>query len=458
MMKNWYPRLLRSTIYPFSQRVLKRNFSRMMAEAEQNQFKSRDEIQAIQFRKLSNLIGHAYNTVPYYREVFTSKGIHPADIRSWDDYHQLPILKRERYQETPEKFLSSRPRSATQMIRSSGSTGRPAIFYLSQMLSAAANVSRIRALQWWGIHLGDREVRIWADMPRLLPGFWNPKRRRWKRFFRDRVLNRRTYSANEMSDFIMEKTWRSIQRFAPKYIFGYASFMYQLARFIDKSGYDGRALGLKIAVISAEMLYDPQIEFIQDILGCPVVNEYGATEVGVIAYSHPCGENHIMDDFIIFEIAKSDPTDEFGKVVITPLENWGCPLIRYDLEDLVVPWKSENTCSLGLGLGRFKSLYGRQYDLIVLPGGKIVHGHLFSNLIFFAKCVRQFQVIQKEPDLIEISLETVNNELPEEDENFLRDKIRKNLGPVRVEIKLVAEIPREDSGKYRFVQSRVSAG
>jgi phenylacetate-CoA ligase len=430
----------------------------MMAEAEQNQLKSRDEIQTIQFRKLTNLIGHAYETVPFYREEFTSLGIHPADIRSWDDYHQLPIINRENYQESPGKFLSSAPRTASEVTRSSGSTGTPVTFHLSQMLNAAANVSRIRALKWWGIHLGDREVRIWADMPMLAPGFWYPKRRRWKRFFRDRVLNRRTYSANQMSDFHMERTWRSIQRFAPKYIFGYASNIYQLASFIDKRGYDGRALGFKIAVISAEMLYDPQVEFIQDVLGCPVVNEYGATEAGVIAYSHPCGENHIMEDFIIFEIVKSDPADEFGKVVITPLENWSCPFIRYDLQDLVVPSKSKNPCPLGLGLGRFKSLYGRQYDLIRLPGGKIVHGHLFSNLIIFAKSVRQFQVIQKEPDLIEISLETVNNELPEEDENFLRDKIRKNLGPVRVEIKLVPEIPREASGKFRSVQSRVSAG
>ena len=276
----------------------------MMAEAEQNQFKSRDEIRAIQFRKLTNLIGHAYMTVPYYREEFTSRGIHPADIRSWDEFHQLPILKRKRYQETPEKFLSSRPRTATQITRSSGSTGTPVTFYLSQTLNAAANVSRIRALQWWGIHLGDREVRIWADMPMLAPGFWNPKRRRWKRFFRDRVLNRRTFSANEMSDIHLEKTWRSIQRFAPKYIFGYASNIYQLARFINERGNDGRVLGLKVVVISAEMLYDPQVEFIQDVLGCPVVNEYGATETGVIAYSHPCGENHIMEDYIIIEIVK----------------------------------------------------------------------------------------------------------------------------------------------------------
>jgi len=430
----------------------------MMVEAEQNQFKSRDEIRAIQFHKLTNLIEHAYNTVPYYREEFTSWGIHPSDIHAWDDFRRLPILKRKRYQETPGKFLSSRPRNASELMHSSGSCGRPAIFYLSQTLNAAANVSRIRALKWWGINLGDREVRIWADMPRLIPGFWNPKRRRWKRFYRDRVLNRRTFSVNEMSNVHMEKTWKSIQRFTPKYVFGGASYLYQFARFIDEMGYDGRALGLIVVVISCEMLYEPQVEFIQDVLGCPVVNEYGATEAGVIAYSHPCGENHTMDDFIIFEIVKSDPTDEFGKVVITPLENWSCPLIRYDLQDLVVPSKSENPCSLGLGLGRYKSLYGRQYDLIRLPNGEIVHGLVFSNLIFFLKSVRQFKVIQKEPDLIEISLETVNNELPKEDENFLRDKIRKNLGPVRVEIKLVPEIPREDSGKHRFVQSQVSAG
>jgi len=203
----------------------------MKSEAEQNQFKSRDEIQAIQFRKLTNLIGHAYKTVPYYREEFTSRGIHPADIRSWDDYHQLPILKRERYQETPEKFMSSRPRTATEIVRSSGSTGTPVTFHLSQTLKAAANVSRIRALKWWGINLGDREVRIWGDMAMLAPVFWNPKKRRLKRFFRERVLIRRTYSANEMSYFHMGKIWRSIQRFATKYIFGYASNIYQLARF-----------------------------------------------------------------------------------------------------------------------------------------------------------------------------------------------------------------------------------
>ena len=151
MMRNWYPRLLRSTIYPFGQRILKRDFLRMMAEAEQNQFKSRDEIQAIQFRKLTNLIEHAYKTVPFYREDFTSKGIHPADIRSWDDYHQLPILKRERYQEIPEKFLSSKPRTATQITRSSGSTGTPVTFYLSQTLNAAhtqvAPISRLFSMR-----------------------------------------------------------------------------------------------------------------------------------------------------------------------------------------------------------------------------------------------------------------------------------------------------------------------
>jgi len=203
------------------------------------------------------------------------------------------------------------------------------------------------------------------------------------------------------------------------------------------------------------MLYDPQIRVIEDVFGCPVVNEYGSTEVGVIAYSFPCGELHTMDDFIIVEIVKSDPQNEFGEVVITQLDNWGSPLNRYNLQDLAVPTGDTKTCPAGLGFGKIERVIGRHHDLIRLSSGRIVHGQFFSNLMAFMPSVRQFQVVQKEYDLFEITVETNSDQVPNDEERYLRTRIRQYLGPVEIKLRTVPNISMESSGKFRSVRSEV---
>jgi phenylacetate-CoA ligase len=168
-----------------------------------------------------------------------------------------------------------------------------------------------------------------------------------------------------------------------------------------------------------------------------------------------------MDDFIIVEIIKSDPQDEFGEVVITQLENWGSPLIRYNLQDLAVPAGDTKTCPAGLGFGKIKRVMGRRHDLIRLSSGRIVHGQFFSNLMAFMPSVRQFQVVQKEYDLFEITVETYsgkvpNDEIPIDEEKYLRTRIRQYLGPVEIKLRTVPNISGESSGKFRSVRSEVN--
>ncbi len=73
-MGNYYPHILRTWIYPIAQRIQKRDYVTMMAETSKNQFLSCDELQYIQFRKLTALLVHAYKTVPYYRDMFDVTG------------------------------------------------------------------------------------------------------------------------------------------------------------------------------------------------------------------------------------------------------------------------------------------------------------------------------------------------------------------------------------------------
>jgi phenylacetate-CoA ligase len=164
---------------------------------------------------------------------------------------------------------------------------------------------------------------------------------------------------------------------------------------------------------------------------------------------------HTMDDFMIVEVVKSDPASEFGQVVITQLENWGSPLIRYNLEDLAIPDGEAGACPLGLGFGRIRQVVGKELDLIQFPDGRFVHGQFLVNLMLHVNSVRRFQILQKAPDQLEIALIPVGDRIPPEDEAYLKDAIREYMGPIHIKLKVVTEIPDEPSGKFRAVKSDI---
>ena len=96
-MNDIYTPILRDWIYPLAQRVQNRNYSKLMTEAIKNQFLSQDELQNIQFNKLTALLHHAYNSVPHYRDTFDSVGLKPEDIRSWDDFPRFRFCRRNKF-------------------------------------------------------------------------------------------------------------------------------------------------------------------------------------------------------------------------------------------------------------------------------------------------------------------------------------------------------------------------
>jgi len=214
-------------------------------------------------------------------------------------------------------------------------------------------------------------------------------------------------------------------------------------------------LGLELLVTFGEVLYDWQRDEFAKVFGCPTADEYGAAEVGVIAYGHPCGDMHIMDDYMVVEIVKSDPQDQLGEVVVTNLENWGSPLVRYNLQDLAYPLEESYSCPLSLGLSRLESVVGRHNDSIRLSDGRIIHSSFFTELIPVLEYVHNFQVNQNLPDRFEVLIVTDTKEEALDAERFIQTRIHKLLGPVDVCVKHVPDIPTEASGKFRFVRSEV---
>ena len=400
---------------------------------------------------------HTNNTVPFYKNSFKQTGVSPEDIRTWDDYQRVPILTKNQIRDDPDQFLSTLPRTKVSKLSTSGSTGLPLTFHLSQTSIAADLVCRYRALKWWGVKLGDRHIELWGTdyADNVYPDLKAAVEARFIKPVEDQVMNRRSLIIKILTPDNLEHNWRVMQSYQPKYLFGFVSAMYVLAQFIRERGYDGRSLGLKLLVSFGEILYDWQQDEFSKVFGCPTADEYGATDVGLIAYGYPCGEMHIMDDYMIVEIIKSDPQDEFGEVVVTNLENWGSPLIRYNLQDLAYPLEESFICPLSLGFSRFESVVGRHNDTIRLPDGRIIHSTFFTWFMKELEYVHNFQVIQKLPDSFEVLIVTDAEEEAVEAERFIQARMHKRYGTVDVCVKRVPVILTEASGKLRFIRSEV---
>ena len=186
-----------------------------------------------------------------------------------------------------------------------------------------------------------------------------------------------------------------------------------------------------------------------------MADEYGSVEAGVIAYSHPCGDMHTMDDGVIVEVIKSNPEDEYGQVVVTNLDNWGYPIIRFNLNDLAKTIRNGHDCSLGIGLGILEGLVGRSQDVLRLASGRIVYNHYFHNLVKYVRGVKQYQVIQKKPDHFEFKILPEGDTFNHEQEIYIQDVVREHLEGSTINIKIVDNIPKDPSGKLRFVISEV---
>ncbi len=453
--KDHYAPILRNWIYPLAQRLQGRDFHPAMNAALGVQFLSSDELRELQFRKVSALIRHAYQTVPYYQQAFRKFGLQPGDIKTWEDFKNIPILTKELLRENEDTLISSKPDSALYPVTTSGSTGMPLKIMISQRAALRANVNRIRALKWWGIELGDREIR--------LSNIGLSFERGWKKFYseyirtpmRNMLMNRKHLSTYTMTPKMMREHWEALHKFSPRYIFGFPSAYALFANYLHEKGYDGREANLKLVLTNGEILHEWQEQLITTTFGCPVADEYGSVEVGVIAHSHPCGAMHTMDDGVIVEVIKSNPEDEYGQVVVTNLDNWGYPIIRFNLNDLAKTILNGHDCSLGIGLGTLDGLVGRDQDVLRLASGRIVYCHYFNSLIKHVRGVRQYQVIQKKPDLFEFMIIPEGESFDHEQENYLQDVIREHLEGSTISIKIVDNIPKDPSGKLRYVISEV---
>jgi phenylacetate-CoA ligase len=400
---------------------------------------SSEKLQEYQFNKLKKLLVHADEHVPYYHESFTKVGFEPSHFNSFEDFQKIPVLTKAEIRNNQQEFISKDEKRRLTRYSTSGSTGEPLIFYVSAERIAANKAAYLLLDTWWKISIGDRETVLWASQGDA--HFYNILKR-----VRDNLLHTRLLPAFSMNSETMLKYIKFIQNYKPRKIFGYAYSVYILARFAKSRNLELNHTGVSVLYTTAELLHDYQRQVIEDVFSAPVANLYGGRESGLVAFECNHKTMH-LNPFIYTELID-------GKIIITNLDSYGFPFIRYDTGDRGT--LSEKTkCPCGVNFPAISQILGRDTDYIVNLHGKFIHPLALEYIFRDIEGIDYFKIIQKNESLFVVKMVTTdkfNTGL----ELGIKDRMLQAIeAPADITFEYIKDGDIGSEGKYKFVVSEI---
>ena len=445
-----WTRLVAGVVFPLHERLKGHATVARRRELEATQWWSAQRLEAERISRLRHFLADVQRHVPYYRNTFEAAGFDAHDVRSHSDLRKLPLLTKALIRANVEA-LKADDATSLKRYNTGGSSGEPLIFYIGRERVSHDVAAKWRATRWWGMDVGDPEIVLWGSPIEL--GAQDRMRS-----VRDWLLRTRLLPAFEMSEAKLDRFVAAIQAMRPRMLFGYPSALAKLARHAEQSGQKLDDLGIKVAFVTSELLYDEQRAAIARIFGCRVANGYGGRDAGFIAHECPAGAMHISAEDIIVEVigpsGEALPAGVTGEIVVTHLATRDFPFIRYRTGDVAA--LSRFACECGRGLPVLEQLQGRSTDFIVAEDGTIMHGLALVYVLRDLPEIRAFRIVQESRQRVRVELVPAPS-FSAATEARIREGFRARLGAgVDIAIECCDEIVPERSGKFRYVISHVA--
>jgi len=410
------------------------------------------EIESYQFKKFKALIEHAYKNVPYYQDLFKKINLSTSDINSFKDIDKIPILTKDIARKENKNLVAKNiSKKNIRIGKTGGTTGIPLIIRNDIQTRSFVWGAFYRWYYWMEIELGDPVLVLWGAPQVLSESFTSKLKSEFIYYFQNIYkINSFDLNSKNFPHYI-----KKIKKFKPKLIRGYLSTILQLAKYIEQNRITG--IGPVAISTTSETILPPHRQYIERIFNAPLYDQYGCGECESIAFecSHHNGL-HINNEHVYLEILNTTGQpikDKSGKIIITDLDNYIMPFIRYENGDLTS--LGNEKCSCGINQPLLKNICGRIKDTIILKNGSRVHGVFFTNIFYEMDLpdtilINRFQVYQATPGEIELRLESdrrLNNKYISDLVNALYHFFSK------VEIKVMDKLQNDKSGKFRYILS-----
>lgn len=410
---------------------------------------SPDQIRNYQLRMLKRQLHVAVSAVPFYSERLSSTEIDRAD----DPYSLLrrfPVIGKDDVRADLARLLNTTASRRHWLHgHTSGTTGSPLSLWYDRAVCFATNAAdrlqkRIAGVaddEWIGMLLGRQVV---------------PSRIRAAPFWHANFIQRQVwFSSLHMRPETMDDYVHEIRRRGLRVLEGYPSTLFVLASHLLRSG---KTLPMKAVFSSSESLHETQREAIEQAFCTSLFDYYGHAERVIFAVE--CAAHagkHLIDPFGVTEVVDESGValadGKLGYLTGTSLHNSAMPLVRYRTGDLSAI--DRTPCACGVNFPRISGVSTKAEDIVVLPDGRWLSPSALTHPFKPFPAIVRSQLIQEATDrfLIKIVADSAFNESAERD---LLDRLRERLGAgVSIEIQRVMDIPAEQSGKFRWVISKV---
>jgi phenylacetate-CoA ligase len=418
---------------------------------------SRDEIAALQLKRLKWSLGHAYENVSHYKKVFDAAGVHPDDLKQLSDLSKFPFTVKEDLRQSYPFGMFAVPESEVVRVHaSSGTTGNPTVVaYTQNDIDMWADVMA-RSIRAAGGRPGDK-VHVAYGYGLFTGGLGAH------------------YGAERLGCMVIplsggqtEKQVQLIQDFKPDVIMVTPSYLLAIGDEFERQGIDPRTTSLKVGLHGAEPWTQAMREEIENRFDIDAIDLYGLSEIIGPGVSCECVETkdglHIWEDHFYPEIINPESGEvladgEKGELVFTSLTKEAFPIIRYRTRDLtrLLPGTART-------MRRMEKVTGRTDDMLIIRGINIFPSQVEEIILRDDRLSPHYVLeVSRENRLDELTIMVEHRPGANSAEETFHDEVAKDLAfqiksliGISVDAKIlgVGEIERSMGKAKRIIDKR----
>lgn len=399
-------------------------------------YKSRSDIRQYQLSKFREVVHHACENVPFYRKKYEGMDL---GLSSLKDVQKLPVINAPELRKCHLDEITSKKVNKNEMLNMSttGTSGSPLKFRLSKKENAVRQLSFLRFMLGYGWWPWWKVVQVWREV--------SPK----KYSVFQRLINSRKFHVSIHQP--VEDQVKQLWQINPQMLHGTLTSVEQIADWLVDHGESLK--GIRVISTGGEVKKSYHGEKFKKAFGTPGIQRYGAVECGIMGYSCIyCGQLYFDEQNFFVEVVDDSyrpvKNGEQGKVLFTTLNQYTTPLVRYELGDMITLSESQGHCKNKFL--HFKSIDGREFDVLPLKDGRQLHSQHLIHGALRVSGLKKIQLLLKKDQSLLVKY-IADNEICDE---IIRKELIKAMRfeALEVDFERCEVIPNEASGKFKFLK------
>ncbi len=415
------------------------------AERELSKLKnlSHSDFRSWHENKRWEIVKYHFDNNEFYRSRFGDKL-----PERWED---IPLLVKTDYQKSGYNVISKTfDKKEVYSGYTSGSSGHPFNYYKDKFAHAMTWALIKDRYTNFGLTLDSKQARFYG-IPLEKKDYYIEKTK-------DYLSNRVRFPVFDLSDEMLGNFLEKFRQEKFDYVYGYTNSIVLFARYLIRENVILKNVcpGLKICICTSENCTEEDKNIIEKAFGVRAVNEYGTSEVDLIAFETESGKWLLSNENIYIEVIGEDGKQITeggeGRILLTALHNKAMPFIRYEIGDKAV-------IAPGKGEIELKRILGGVNDIVILPSGKKSSGVSFyfitRSIMEKIDSLKEFIIRQVAPDKFVFDVVS-DEEISDSDKNMIQKNLDTYLeSGLSFEINRVDKIKRTKAGKMKHFYSEL---